>query len=175
MRAEPTGEHFAVVGQQPLRGAIAGEGLSEDPAHAAGVGPLDQPGHDVEPGVVIDAGHDLQLLGTGQPDAAHDVQLPQLHRPVALPAPVVGLRASAGTGLDEAVADQGPVDAGQPGRRVHAITDQLVGQAALTPVGMAAAQLAQAGLDDGRHLVRAAAGPMRTVGQGVQATTGVAP
>ena len=118
--------------------------------------------------MVVDAGHGLQLAAIGQPDPTHDVQLPQLHRPGPFPAPVVGLGAPTGTGLEKAVADQGAVDAGRPGRRVHAIADQLVGQAALTPVGMAAAQLAQAGLDLGRHLVGAAAGPMRAVGQGVQ-------
>jgi hypothetical protein len=43
-----------------------------------------------------------------------------------------------------------------------------VGQAALAPVGVAAAQLAQVGLDGGRHLMRAGVGAMGAVGQGVQ-------
>jgi hypothetical protein len=137
-------------------------------ADAAGVGPLDESGQDAESGVVVDPGHGLELAAVGQPDPAHDVQLPQLHGSGPLPAPVIALGASAGPGLDEAVADQGPVDAGQPGRWVDADPDQFVGQAALAPVGMAAAQLAQVGLDCGRHLVRAAVGPVGAVGQGIQ-------
>ena len=135
--AEPAGEHLAVVGQQLLGAAVAGQGGGEDPADAAGVGPLDQPGGDAEPGVVVDPGHGLELAAVGQPDPTHDVQLPQLHRPGPLPAPVVGLAAPPGLGLDEPVADQGPVDAGQPGRWVDAVAGQLVGEAALTPAGMA--------------------------------------
>jgi hypothetical protein len=42
-----------------------------------------------------------------------------------------------------------------------------VSQAALAPAWMAAPQFAQAGLHRSRHLVRAAARPMRAVGQGV--------
>ena len=48
------------------------------------------------------------------------------------------------------------------------MADQLMGEAALAPARMVAAQLAQAGLDRGRHLVRAAARPMGAVGQGLQ-------
>jgi hypothetical protein len=133
-----------------------------------GVGPLDEPGHDAEPGVVIDPGDGLELAAIGEPDPAHDVQLPPLHRPGPFPAAVVGLLSPPGLGLDEAVADQGPVDAGQPGRWVDADPGQFVGQAALAPAWMVAPQLAQAGLHGGRHLVGAAVGPMGAVGQGLQ-------
>ena len=61
-----------------------------------------------------------------------------------------------------------------PGGGVHADPGQLVGQAALAPVGVAAAQLAQADLEVGRHLVRATPGPMRAVGQPVQPITCIA-
>jgi hypothetical protein len=67
-------------------------------------------------------------------------------------------------GLDEAVAHQRPVDAGQSGRRVDPDPDQLVGEAALAPVGMALAQLAQLRLDLGGHLVGAMPGPLGAVG-----------
>jgi hypothetical protein len=86
--------------------------------------------------VVVDAGHGLELAAIGQPDAAHNVHLPQLHRSAAFPTPVVGLAAAAGLGPDEAVADQGAVDAGEPWRRVDPFADEFVGQAALAPVGM---------------------------------------
>jgi hypothetical protein len=168
MGAGPAGEDLAVVGQQLLRAAVAVQGGGKDTAHAAGVGPLDQAGGHTEPGVIVDPGHGLELAAVGQPDPTHDVQLPQLHRPGPLPAPVVGLASPSSLGLDEAVADQGPVDAGQPGRWIDADPDQLVGEAALAPVGMAPAQLAQAGLDRGRHLVRTGIGAMRAVGQPLQ-------
>jgi hypothetical protein len=88
------------------------------------------------------AGHGLELTAVGQPDPAHDVQLPQLHGPAAFPAAVVGLSSPSWFGLDETVADQGPVDAGQAGRWVDAVTDEFVGQAALAPAGMVAASTA---------------------------------
>jgi hypothetical protein len=172
--AEPAGEHLAVVGEDFLGGAVAGQGGGEDPADGAGGGPLDEPGSDTEPGVVIDPGHGLELAAIAQPDPAHDVQLPQLHRPGAFPAPGVGLGTPTGVGLGAAVADQGPVAAGQPGRWIDAVTGQPVGEAALTPAGMAPAQLAEAGLDRGRHLLRAAIGSMGAVGQGLQSAVGVA-
>jgi hypothetical protein len=116
--------------------------------------------------VVVDAGHGLELAAIGQPDSTHDVHLPQLHRPGSFPAPVAGLGPSAGAGLDEVVADQGAVDAGEPGR-VDPDSGKLVSEAALTPIWMAPAQLAQAGLNRSRHLMRAAVGPMGAVGQRV--------
>jgi hypothetical protein len=124
--------------------------------------------------VVIDPGHGLELAAIGQPDPTHDVQLPQLHWPGPLPAPVVSLPASPCLGLDEPVADQGPVDARQPGRWIHAGAGKLVGEAALTPAWMAPAELAQAGLDLGGHLVRAGVGAVGAVGQGVQPAGAVA-
>jgi hypothetical protein len=118
--------------------------------------------------VVVDAGHRLELEAVGQPDAAHDVHLPQLHWPGSLPASVVGLATPAGAGLDEPVAQQRTVDAGEPWR-VDAGPGQFVGQPALAPVGMPSAQLAQVGLDLGGHLVGAAARPVRPVGKRPQA------
>jgi hypothetical protein len=70
--------------------------------------------------MIIDAGHGLELAAIDQPDPTHDVQLPQRHRPGPFPTPVAGLGPAAGTELDEAVTDQGPVDAGQPGQWVDA-------------------------------------------------------
>ena len=50
----------------------------------------------------------------------------------------------------------------------------FVSEAALAPAGMVAAQLAQAGLDRGGHLVRAGIGAVGAVGQPVQPVGGVA-
>jgi hypothetical protein len=125
--AKAPGEDLAVVGQQLLRDAVAVQGGPEHPADGLGVGSLHQPSGHAEPGMVVDAGHGFEFVAVDQPDPSHDVQLPQLHGPAAFPAAVVGLSSPSCLGLDEAVADQGPVDAGQPGRRVDAAVGQLVG------------------------------------------------
>ena len=171
--AEAAGEDLAIVSQQLLWAAMAVQGSPEHPADGPGVGPLHQPGGYAEPGVVVDAGHGLEFVAIGQPDPTHDVHLPQLHGPAAFPAAVVGLWSPSWLGLDEAVTDQRPVDAGQAGWRVEAATDKFVGQAALAPAWMVAAQFAQASLDRGRHLVRAAVGAMGAVGERVQPAGGV--
>jgi hypothetical protein len=44
-----------------------------------------------EPGVIVDTGHQLALTPVRQKYPAHDVELPQLHRGIALPAPVLAL------------------------------------------------------------------------------------
>lgn len=150
---------------------MAVQGSPEHSADGGGVGPLDEPSGDTEPGVIVDAGDGLELAAVGQPDPTHDVQLPQLHWPGPFPAPVAGLGAPAGAGLDEPVADQDPVDASQPGRRVNAGAGQLMGQAALAPARMVPAQFTDARLDHGWHLVRTGIGAMRAVGKGVQAAS----
>jgi hypothetical protein len=107
---KPAGEDLAIVGEHLIRDPVALQRRSEYPTDAASVGPLDQPGHDAEPGMVVDPGHRLELSAIDEPDPAHHVQLPQLHRPVPLPTPVVCPPPPAGHRLDQPVADQRPVD-----------------------------------------------------------------
>jgi hypothetical protein len=76
--------------------------------------------------VVINAGDQLGLTPSGQLEAAHDVHLPQLHRPLALPAPPGLLLAPAGVRLDQAAPAQRPVDAGPRRHRLGPAAGQLV-------------------------------------------------
>ena len=70
-----------------------------------------------EPGVIIDAGHQLALMARSASRAPpNDVELPQLHRGIALPAPVpLAFVILLLGGLNQAVTYQDPVDGG-PGR-----------------------------------------------------------
>jgi hypothetical protein len=101
--------------------------------------------------MVIDPGHDLDLCTAGEERAGGHVQLPQLHGSAAFPAAVILPPAAPRLRLDQAVADQGPVDAGaghlmtaaahlehQPARtplRVPSpkLADQLLGPGGDTP------------------------------------------
>jgi hypothetical protein len=56
MGGEAAGEHLAIVSEQLLGHAMAGQGGSEHLTDGSGGGPLDDPSGDTEPGVVIDAG-----------------------------------------------------------------------------------------------------------------------
>ena len=169
VRAEPAGEHLAIVSEDLVREPVLLQGGDKDLADAAGIGPLDQPSHDAEPRMVIDAGHDLQLAAIGEPDPAHHVQLPQLHRPVPLPPPVVRPATPTGDRLDQLVADQGPVDRRPRRQRLATVTAQLVVEPPRPPVGMAPTQLTDPHLHLGGDLMRAAARTMRPVGQALQA------
>ena len=65
---------------------------------------------DTEPRVVIDPGHDLRFATIDEPHPAHDVHLPQLHRPRPFPPLVVRLLASPRLRGDQPVTDQTPID-----------------------------------------------------------------
>ena len=106
---------------------------------------------------------------------AHDVHLPELHRPRALPAAVVGGAAAAALRVDQAVAHQGPVDRRAAGRRGGVLAGQVVADRARAPAGVVRAHLDDAGLEAGSHLVRAAARPAGVVGEPGDARLGVAP
>jgi hypothetical protein len=153
MRAQAAGEHLAVVSEDLVRDPIPLQGGGKDLADAAGIRPLHQPGHDAEPGMVIDAGHDLQLAAIGEPDPAHHVQLPQLHRPVPLPTPIVRPATPTGDRLDQLVADQGPVDRRPRRQRLQTIPTELVVQPPRPPFGMPPAQLADPHLHLGGDLM----------------------
>ena len=60
--------------------------------------------------MVIDPGDNLDLGAAGQEGTGGHVQLPQLHRSAAFPAAVILAPAAARLRLDQAVADQRPVD-----------------------------------------------------------------
>ena len=137
---------------------MAGHGLGEDPADRPGGGATDHPGSDAEPGMVVDPGHQLGLAAVGQLQAAHDVHLPQLHRPFPLPAPPGRLGTPAALGFDQAVAHQHPVDRGPRRQRLHTLAGQLVAQPPRPPPRVRPPQLIDHGLDRFGELMGAAPG-----------------
>jgi len=127
--------------------------VDEGGAHRSSGGPFHQGGHHDEAGVVVDAGEGLQFGPVGEHDPADDVHLPQLHRPVPLPAHPVGPLPFAG--LDEPVTQQRPVDRRARRRRVDPAAGDLMREPRRTPERMLAAQITHQRLDVGRHLMRA--------------------
>ncbi len=124
--------------------------------------------------MVVDAGDHLGLGAVGQHHAADDVHLPQLHRPAALPAPVILAAAATRHRLDQPVPHEDPVDGAQRGYRAGAAAAaQLVVQPALPPPGMATAQFADRRLHLRADLRRMPVRAMRAVGQPVKALVGI--
>jgi hypothetical protein len=145
---EPAGEHLGVVGQHFLGHPVGAHRVHERQAHRPGGRPHDRRGEDAEPGMVIDPGNDLHLGAVNQECAGGHIELPQLHRGAAFPAPVVLAAAPPRLRLDQPVADQGAVDAGA-GHLVAAAA-HLEYQPAWTPLRVPAAKLADQLLGLGR-------------------------
>ena len=95
--------------------------------------------------MVIDAGDHLALAAIGQRDTADQVELPQVHRRLALPPPVDPLVLLL-LGGDQAVAGQYPVHR-RPRRHRPAAQPEFVDDPPCPPPRMLAPQLADHGLD----------------------------
>ncbi len=145
---EPAGEHLAVVGQHLLGHPVDAHRVHERLADWAGGGPHHRLGDHAEPGMVIDPGDDLDLGATGEERAGSHIQLPQLHRGVSFPPPVVLPAAAPGLRLDQPVVDQRPVDRGA-GHLAITAAAHLKHQPPRPPLGMPAAQLTDRFLDLG--------------------------
>jgi hypothetical protein len=98
LMGEPSGKHLAVVGEDLFRHSVAGQAADERVAHRARGRSSNDRGDDAEPRVIVYAGEDRQLGAVAKVDAAHDIELPQLHRTRPLPALVVVAPAPAGLG-----------------------------------------------------------------------------
>jgi hypothetical protein len=107
--AESIGELFPVIRQHFLGHPVAAQCLSEGQAHRPPGRAHHNRGYHTEPGMVIDPGDDLALAAIGQHQAPDDVDLPQRHRRLAFPAPILTALTPSATGLDQAVAAQDPV------------------------------------------------------------------
>src|SRR6266498_1836106 len=164
--AEPTSELRAVVGQQLLRHARAPQRRHQRPAHRPASRPRQHRRTDAVARVVVHPGQHLGLCPTGQPNL-DQVHLPQLHRPLPLPAFERTLAAPT-LRLDQPVADQQPPDPSPRRQRRHPTPLQLVQQPLWPPARVRPAQLAHPGLDGCWHLVRAARRPVRAVRQALQ-------
>ena len=136
--------------------------------------PARRPHHDLadhaEPGMIIHPGHQLRLGSVGQEDPAHQIHLPQRHRSVPLPPHIAVFGPLAGLRLDQAVADQDPVDTHPRRHRAHPGPAQLVSQPQRTPPRMLPPQLTHRRLDLHADLVRARLRAPRAVHQPAQAT-----
>ena len=73
----------------------------------------------------------------------------------ALPALVVLAPAAPGRGLDQAVADEGPIDRGATGDRIDTSGGELIADRARSPAGVLVTHLDDLGFDFRRHLERA--------------------
>jgi transposase len=150
-RAGPTWSQFLRAQAR----AILATSPTSTPCGAAG-GPDDDGCDDGEAGVVIDPGHDLRFGAVYQHDAADDVELPQRHRRLPLPADVAVAGAASRLAFDQAVAAQDAVHrrAGHHRGVGWAGAGQLVGDPTWTPPRVLAADLADPGLHLLRGLVR---------------------
>ncbi len=119
------------------------------------------PGADHEPGVVVDPGEDLGPGAVGEQHPAHDVHLPQLHRPAAFPPFEPAVPTASGSRIDQTRTLERPIDPRTRRCRIHPGADRLVHEPARTPVGVAPPGLEHPDLGRRIHLMRA---PRRSVG-----------
>ena len=138
---EPPGKDGPVIRQDFLGHPVGAHGVKEGLADRPGGGPQHGPGDDAVPGMIIDPGDDLHLTAVSQERARGDVHLPQLHRDRAFPPLVVLPPAPARLRLDQAVADQHPVDR-RAGHGAVAAAVHLEHQPLRPPPRMRTAQLA---------------------------------
>src|SRR5439155_11909820 len=87
-----------------------------------------QPGEHHEPGVIVDAGEHLALPTVSQEHSAHNVHLPQLHGPAALPPLELAVPATPGPWVDEPGALERPVHPRARRGRIHAGPGGLMDQ-----------------------------------------------
>jgi hypothetical protein len=105
-----------------------------------------------------------------QEHAAHHVHLPELHGSSPFPASVGGELLPHGLGLDQVMADQGPIDGHVRGDVLLPFPLQLVDQPDGSPPRVLAAHLEDAGLDHRGDLVGTGLRTMGLLGQGLQST-----
>ena len=118
-----------------------------------------------EPRMVIDPRHDRRLLAVCEHHPAHHVHLPQLHRPAALPAPVVGSLPASGLGLDQPMAHQAAIHRRPTRQRLHTPSLEPEQQRARTPTRILPPQPHHQSLHLRRHLVRTRIRPRRRIRQ----------
>ena len=163
---EPAGELLAVIGQHLRRHPVGPHGGGE----RVGDRPRRRDGQhrraDHVPGVIIDAGQHLALPAVGQVDPADQVQLPQRHRRLPGPPPVLAL-VPLGLRRHHRVADQHPVHR-RPRRRARcAPLRHLERDPPGTPPRMRPPQLAHQRLGLGRQPRRRGPRPPRRLPQPV--------
>ena len=153
------------IGQHTIRDPIQAHRGHKRPAHRPGSRPAHHRGDHTEPGTVIDAGDQFQFGAVGQKHRPGDIELPQLHRLLALPAFVILAAAFALPGRDQAMAHQHPVDGGSGRHRAHPRPAQLEQQPPRTPPRVRPPPLADQRLNPRVQLARLIPGPVGMIGQ----------
>ena len=149
---------------------MAAQRLDQSGDHRPGGRPGDHLRAHHEPGMVIDAGDQLHLPAIPQIRAAHHIHLPQLHRPAALPPPVILPAPLAFTRLHQPMAYQRPIHTRAARHRLHLVAGQLPADPIRAPRRMRPAHRHHHRLDPRRHLMRAGVRARRTVDQPAQPT-----
>ncbi len=104
--------------------------------------------------MVVQAGNRPQLGAICQPDPAHDVHLPQLHRPGPLPTLVIRPPLLPLLRIHQAVANQRPIDRRPRRNPIHPLPLQVIANRPWTPTRMSTPHLHHPSLDLHRHLMR---------------------
>jgi hypothetical protein len=174
-RGEAAGELDPIVGQDLFGQSPGPQAVHQRLAHRPAGRLAHQVGDHAIARVVVDPGDQLGLDAVLQPDPTHDVHLPQRHRRLALPGPIVtAASATATLGVDQPVAGQDPPDRHSRRPRLHPPASQLIAKSLRPPARMGPPQLAHRCLDLGAGLVRAVGGPVRPVLEPGQPTRAIA-
>jgi hypothetical protein len=142
------------VGEDLLRCSIALKRGREGGTHGSAGGSRNQGGDDAIARVIVQAADQLQLRAVSQPDPTDDVELPQLHRGLALPTAEVAAASPAPAQLNQVMADQDAVDPGPRRNWRQPAPLELVLESQQPPARMLAAQLTDRRLNLRRRLVR---------------------
>ncbi len=151
--AESAGELFPVVGQHFRGHAIAGHGIGECLADRASARLGDDLSDHHEPGVIVNSCDQLAFSAIGQEHPAHDVELPQPHRRIALPPPVLAPMLLLLL-VDQPVTHQHPIRGRSARRRPDTTLGQLERDPLRTPPRMLPPHLTDRGLHLHRHTAR---------------------
>src|ERR671910_205152 len=118
--------------------------------------------------MVIDRGDDARLPTIREPHTPDDVHLPELHRPGPFPTLVISALLAPRLDFDQPVTHQAAIDRRPPWHRHHPVTFEAMTDRARPPARMLTAQLHDARLDLGKHLMRTRPRHRRTIHQARQ-------
>ncbi len=164
---EAAGELLAVVGEHLGRDPVDSHGAHERVGHRPARRRGQNLGDHDEAGVIVDAGEHLALPPVGEVDATDQVELPQVHRRLALPALVLA-RVPLVLRAHEPVAGQHPVDGGPRRRRIRSGPLNLVGDPPSSPARVRPPHLADQGLHRGRQPSRTGLRPTRCLPKAIE-------
>lgn len=143
---------------------IAAHHLGKRLAGPTAVGHRHHLGDHHEPGMIIDPGDQLAFPAVSQRDIADDVELPQVHRQLTLPALELSL-VLLGLRIHQTVACHDPMHRRPSRNGTDALPAELVADPASTPAGMLAPPLAYQRFHIGRNPLQAVQRTARPIRQ----------